>query len=238
MMSSDDYKDQITDAVKSFWGIKSTQSNNRKIEDQGSRSSVTGGKHLDGFVQLLLKIAIEVGVPSGHIYTKGNIIPGYFRPSKNWDLIIIDDHNKLIAAIEFKSQSGPSFGNNFNNRTEEALGNAIDLWTAFRENSFPQKVPPWLGYLTVVEKCEKSTKPVSVKEPHYKVRPEFKSSSYLDRYNLLCQKLMLEKHYTRAALLWTDTDLNYGSMDSDVSIESFIDSFIGHLSGCLQQFSR
>ena len=31
-----------------------------------------------------------------------------------------DQSPRLVAALEFKSQVGPSFGNNFNNRTEEA----------------------------------------------------------------------------------------------------------------------
>ena len=51
----------------------------------------------------------------------------------------------LLAAFEFKSQVGPSFGNNFNNRTEEALGSATDLWTAFREGAFQTSQRPWLA---------------------------------------------------------------------------------------------
>jgi len=35
-------------------------------------------------------------------------------------------------AIELKSRVG-SFGNNVNNRTEEAIGNAADIWRAYEE---------------------------------------------------------------------------------------------------------
>lgn len=42
----------------------------------------------------------------------------------------------MIAAVELKSQVGPSFGNNCNNRTEEAIGTAHDFWTAYREGAF------------------------------------------------------------------------------------------------------
>ena len=62
-------------------------------------------------------------------------LPGFFRPTKEWDIVVVSDNN-LIAAIELKSQIGPSFGNNFNNRTEEALGTAMDIWTAYREGAF------------------------------------------------------------------------------------------------------
>jgi hypothetical protein len=78
-----------------------------------------------------------------------------------------------LAAVEFKSQRGPSFGNNFNNRTEEAMGSALDLWTAYREGAFNKTIRPWLGYVFLLEDCEGSRRPVKVREPHFKVFPEF-----------------------------------------------------------------
>ena len=114
-------------------------------------------------------------------------LPGFFRPTKEWDLLVIRD-NKLIAAIEAKSQVGPSFGNNFNNRTEEALGSALDLWTAYREGAFLNGPQPFLGYFFMLEDCSTSQRPVKVKEPHYKVFPEFVDASYNKRYELFCRK--------------------------------------------------
>jgi hypothetical protein len=67
-------------------------------------------------------------------------LPGFFRPTKDWDMLVVHEGH-LIAAVEFKSQRGPSFGNNFNNRTEEAIGNATDLWTAFREGAYGKGRP-------------------------------------------------------------------------------------------------
>lgn len=100
--------------------------------------------------------------------TRSNQLPGYIRPTKDWDFLIISPSKKLISVIEFKSQVG-SFGNNFNNRTEEALVSAVDFWTAFRENVYPNQQAPWVGYLMAVERCEKSTSVVKVAEPHFKV---------------------------------------------------------------------
>ena len=55
-----------------------------------------------------------------HVYCEKYVeIPGWYRPEKKWDLLVVAD-NKLLAGIEFKSQVG-SFGNNYNNRTEEAI---------------------------------------------------------------------------------------------------------------------
>ncbi len=77
----------------------------------------------------------------------------------------------LVAAIELKSQVGPSFGNNFNNRTDEALGTALDIWTAYREEAFRSSPAPWLGYLLLLEDCPESRRPVGAGEPHFPVFP-------------------------------------------------------------------
>jgi len=45
-----------------------------------------------------------------------------------------------------------SFGNNYNNRTEEALGSAVDLWAAYREGAFKPSRGPWFGLCDVALK--------------------------------------------------------------------------------------
>jgi hypothetical protein len=126
-------------------------------------------------------------------------LPGWFRSEKDWDLIVMLD-GQLLAAIEFKSQVG-SFGNNFNNRTEEALGNATDIWAAFREGAFAPSARPWLGFFMLLEEAPGSTRPVRPREPHYKVFPEFKNASYLNRYDILLTKLVRERLYDGCCLL-------------------------------------
>ncbi|MEA1954355.1 MAG: PaeR7I family type II restriction endonuclease [Campylobacterota bacterium] len=231
-MTTKNYKPQIQLAITHFWNTRNRQKDSTK---SSNRSAVTGGKQLDGFLELLSVVAIDMGIPKECIYLKGNHISGYFRPTKDWDLLIISPNNKLIAVIELKSQVG-SFGNNFNNRTEEALGSAVDFWTAYRENAYPEQSAPWLGYLMLVEKSEKSTKPVRVSEPHFKVLPEFIGCSYLERYKILCQKLMLERHYSQSCLLWSQDNGSYSSLSDEISIETFIQSFQGHLIGQLREF--
>ena len=232
------YKSKIQTAINIFWDTRNRQKKNQQSkskQDTGNRSAVTGGKQLDGFIDSLTQVALDVGIPKDCIFTKGNHIPGYFRPTKDWDILIISPNKKLIAVIELKSQVG-SFGNNFNNRTEESIGSAVDLWTAFREKAYPNQVAPWVGYMMIVEKSAKSTSPVRVSEPHFKVFKEFIGGSYLDRYRILCQKLILERHYNHCCLLWSKADYTYGDIAKDISIDSFLNSFIGHLLGQLNEF--
>lgn len=234
-MDTQKNKTLIKAAVKSFWETKKKQLS--ASGDSSNRGAVVGGKQLDAFAELLKAIAIENGIPEECIYTSQAYLPGFFRSSKNWDFLIIAPNKKLIAAVELKSQIG-SYGNNFNNRTEEALGDAVDLWTAFRENQFPGQSAPWVGYLTVVGKDKGSNSPVRNNEPHYPVLPEFQDATYLDRYRILCQKLILERHYSMAALICTSGPEHYEDVSEDTSIDRFLQSFIGHLIGNLNEFQQ
>ncbi|MDE2950829.1 MAG: hypothetical protein OXT68_08675 [Chloroflexota bacterium] len=108
---------------------------------------------------------------------------------------------KFAAGIELKSQVGPSFGNNFNNRAEEAIGSATDIWAAYREGAFAPSPRPWLGYLMLLENSPKSTRPVKVLQPHFAVFPEFSGASYATRYELLLTKLVRERLYDSSCLL-------------------------------------
>lgn len=195
---------RVRKAVASYWKTLDAQSQQQKSgdADRGGRAAVTGGKQMEAFCGVVNQLLIENGVPEAHIFTQTKLeLPGYFRPTKSWDMLVIHE-GRLIAALEFKSQRGPSFGNNFNNRTEEAIGTATDLWTAYREEAFGRGNPrPWLGWVMLLEDCDRSTKPVSVDEPHFEVFPEFKGASYAQRYELLLRKLVQEGLYDNAAFL-------------------------------------
>ena len=232
-MNKEELHSRINEAVSGFWETKKKQLSSSG--DNSNRGAVTAGKQLDGFIALLKDIALQQGVPEECIYVSQAYLPGYFRSSKDWDFLIVTPKKKLAVAIELKSQVG-SYGNNFNNRTEEAVGSAVDLWTAFREKQFPDQQAPWIGYLTVVGQDEDSTSPVRNFEPFFPVRPEFNSASYLDRYRNLCQKLVLERHYSAAALVCTEGPGHYTKMSDGTSIEVFINSLKGYLTGIADEF--
>jgi hypothetical protein len=224
------------EAVRFYWQTRFRQvEKQRKAggSDQGLRSAVTGGAQMDGFIELLTKLVIEAGIDRSHIHYKDSLeLPGYFRPSKRWDFLVVVK-SQLVAALESKSQVGPSFGNNFNNRTEEAMGSALDLWTAYREQAYGTAVRPWIGYMFLLEDSPSSTKSVGVKEPHFKVFPEFRNSSYAKRYELFCRRLVLEKHYDHAAFLMSSPEkgLNgeYSEPAPDLTFQTFANSLVAHM---------
>ncbi|MEA5596909.1 PaeR7I family type II restriction endonuclease [Rivularia sp. UHCC 0363] len=227
------------DAIYGFWNTRVAQAQTQTLAgkiDQGNRGSVTGGKQMDGFILTITNLLLASGVPQHHIHVKKSltVIPGFFRPTKTYDFLVIDAEKKqLKVVIELKSQVG-SFGNNFNNRTEEAMGAALDIWTAFREGVFGKAPPPpWIGYLLLLEDCDASLTPVRVSQPHFDVLPEFKQSSYAKRYELFCQKMVRERHYNAACFLMTDRDRvtntpNYTEPSPDLSAANFLRQLILH----------
>lgn len=231
----DDLEKGVKDAVCFFWETRSNQILKQEAtdtHDQGNRGAVTGGKQLDGFVELILKLLTMNGISEKSIFINSDLeLPGYYRPNKKWDLLVVEN-NILIMAIEFKSQVGPSFGNNFNNRTEEAMGSALDIWTAYREGVFGQQKAPWLGYFMILEDCIKSNTPVKVRSPHFNILPEFINTSYIQRYKTFCKKLILERKYNSAYFITTNNkngSISYNYPDINLSYRSFITSMLGAL---------
>lgn len=192
---------------------------------------MTGGKQMEGFCDLVRWAVTENGMPDASIHVRKRLeLPGYFRPTKRWDLIVVHDGH-LVAAIEFKSHVGPSFGNNFNNRTEEALGNATDLWTAYREGAFGIERPrPWVGWFMFLESCPASSNVVNVSEPHFPVFDEFRETSYGGRYAIMLRKLVMERLYDGTALVVARRDsVEYAEPAADLTVLRFLAGLAGHV---------
>ena len=226
-----DYKKELGKAVQHFWRTrgkqKKRQGGDSGVKDAGNRAAVTGGKHADGFVRLIAAIVKNASLPNVEIHVtekKPRTLPGFYRPCKEWDLVVLSDNN-LVAVVEVKSQVG-SFGNNFNNRVEEALGNATDFWAAYREGAFKPSQRPWLGYLFMLEETPASLKPTKriVLKP-YRIDDAFQERSYATRYELVCERLVRDRLYD-AACFFTSNVKNgrrgeYREPNPELSIRNF-----------------
>ena len=231
------YEEKAREAIRAFWvnreNARRRQARSGKA-DQGERAGVTAGKNMDGFVDLVSHIVRANGLAHADIHRKGRVVtlPGYFRPTKLWDLVVIN-RGRLVAALEFKSQVGPSFGNNFNNRTEEAIGTALDLWTAFREGAFGEQTRPFVGWLILVEDTSGSRGPVRDRSPNFPIFAEFKGASYADRYNILCRKLVQEQLYAVASVLLSPRSAantgEYLELGELTGLRTFVTGLAGHI---------
>jgi hypothetical protein len=196
-----DLQARFQEAVQHFWVARSAQQQkqiDRGRIDAGSRGAVTGGTQMGALETLVVDLLCEAGLERLQVKTRTALeLPGYYRPEKKWDLLVIAD-GTLVTAVEFKSQVG-SFGKNYNNRVEEAIGNATDLWTAFGEGRLGT-VRPFLGYLFLLEDTPEVHVPIRVSEPYFPVDSMFKDVSYSQRYQILCQRLVLQGLYDAACL--------------------------------------
>ena len=240
-----DFDARLRAAVGAFWSARASVLPGKQ---GGTRDTVVGGKNLDGFADLVRSVAVHCV----HTRRGSAVLPGFFRGTKSWDVLVIHQR-RLLAVFEFKSQVG-SFGNNFNNRSEEAIGSAADLWVAHHHGAYSDGQhrsrnrvaegevallnptlqadprPPFVGWLMLLEDCEASLRAVRCEQPHFKVFPEFESASYATRYQILCERLVERGLYSAAALELTvpDTD-QHRSLSSATSLRTLFAEFAGRV---------
>jgi len=222
------------DAVRHYWNTLKTQfaSQAEQDADRGNRAAVTGGKQMDGFVSLLVSCLGHIGLPSSALQYQAKpkrTLPGFFRVTKDWDFAIVHK-DRLLASIELKSHRGPSFGNNQNNRAEEAIGSGTDFWISHREGNLgTEPARPWLGWLMLVEDCEASRKSVSHQSSLFPVDSVFEEASYCDRYGILAGRLQAEKIYDHAAIVCSQDPANGDQLLSDWNRQTSLRVFVTRL---------
>ncbi len=226
---------RVADAIRRMWRMRDEQAARQLAsgrQDAGTRGTATGGRHLDAFAEILGELAREAGFGDEEIrFRTGVELPGFYRPTKKWDLVVTR-RERLCAAVELKSMAG-SYGNNLNSRSEEALGSATDIWAAFKVGTLGVH-QPWLGYLFVIRDEPLSTTPVRVPPAALPTDPVFTGTTYVERYGILCERMVLERLYTAAALLSAPRESAgvYSEPRQGLGFGAFARSFFGHLIGC------
>jgi hypothetical protein len=248
MTTQIDIDARLQKAVQRYWADRA-KNKEKQIRsgrsDAGDRAEVTGGTQMGALEALVADILCEAGLKRLDVHTRTALeLPGYFRATKKWDLIVVSE-GQLVLAMEFKSQAGASIGNNVNNRSEEAVGSAKDIWTAYREGRFGEKAPPpFLGYLFLLEDRVNVKTPVANKEPHFKVDPIFRGEpftskrgqaghrgvTYAQRYELLCRRLVLERIYNAACFMMATNSKNtvISQPAEDLTFARFTAALRGH----------
>ena len=197
---------RITAAVD-FW-VKTKLEQQTKAEaagtaQEGNRAGVTGGNHLAGINLLLLDELNGLGLTNlTTAYNRQATVPGYYRASKSWDLLV-SHKDKPVLAIEYKSMKG-SEGKNLNNRADEVIGAAQDLRRAQEHGLLPQTM--MRGYVYLMEVTPEVQKPVAVRTKAGTPDPEFEGASYLDRVGIMCERLRDDGLYDMSWALGVTSD--------------------------------
>ena len=233
----DDIHSELKDAVQYYWETRSGQGKDqRESEDstRGRRAEVLGGQQMDSFAGLVEDIIVDTGIPRDSVkHDYHATLPGYFRHEKEWDTAVVHD-DELLAVVEYKSQAS-SFGNNLNNRAEEAIGNNTDLIQAYEEGVFAPSPQPWIGYLMLMaDNTESGTVP-RLREVNFQVEDEFRDASYVDRMELLCLRMVRQRLVNESAFILSDEESgmhgNYWEPNEELAFERFARSLASHVRG-------
>ncbi len=233
----DDLDTELSDAVQWYWETRSGQgTTQRDSEDstRGRRAEVLGGQQLDGFAGLIEDIVVAAGLPREsvkHYYYA--TLPGYFRHEKEWDTAVVH-RGELLAVIEYKSQAS-SFGNNLNNRVEEAIGSNTDLLQAYEEGVFAPSPQPWIGYLMLMADNKESRAKPRPREVTFAVDDEFRDATYVDRMELLCLRMVRQRLVNESAFILSDErngpEGEYWQPNDELTFERFARSLTSSLRG-------
>ncbi len=228
-----DYSDSVRAAVADFWNVRRSQadeSESRGVVNTGTRAEVTGGRHLDALHDLVVSVFVDAGIPARLIDVKRRPIAGYFRRDKSWDIVVMVA-DRVVGIIELKSMAGANPGQNYNNRTDEALGQAVDVWKAVeREIIWPLR--PWLDYFMLLEDNEAFTTEVKPRSAVWETDPTFEGASYVDRYVIFFERMVRERLLDAACVVLADrasAELRFPS--DSVSFQAFAAAIHGR---CLQ----
>lgn len=227
--------DEVSDAVEWYWETLSDQADTQrdsKNTARGRRAQVLGGAQMDGFAGLIEDALVDAGLPRDDVlHDHDATLPGYFRATKRWDIAVVHEE-EVLAAIELKSIAS-SFGNNLNNRVEEAVGNNIDIHEAYQNGVIEQSKPPWIGYLILMADTEGSSSSVRVREPNVTIDDEYRDASYIDRARLLCERLVRQGVVDSTAFLISakeeGIDGGFDEPNPNLSFQQFLNDVVAHV---------
>jgi hypothetical protein len=206
----------IAEAVATFWSgrIQGTQT---AVHDRAFLELIAGDLTAKGYAPHVAQGISDAAARIG----------GYFRASKSWDIVCRDDEGRLSVAIEFKSQVD-SYGNNENNRYEEALGSGLDARARYGHAVL-------LGFVLVLCDEEATTRPTTM--VHDEIHPEFRRTSHVDRRALFARRLTGFRvnqmpFYDAAAILLVSRDGAHRHLDDPaLDLRTFADRLTHRLNG-------
>lgn len=225
-----DYTEKVEAAVASYWDVRKSQA--RRSEESGAvntglRSEVTGGRHLDALELLLVDVLVDAGIPAEIMEVKRRPIPGYFRRDKSWDVVVTVE-GRVLVIIELKSIVGTNPGQNFNNRTDEALGQALDVWKAVERGIIDSPLRPWLGYFMLIEDNEAWNRVSAPRRAVWPSDPKFESTSAIDRSTIFFDRMVRERLLDAACVVLADRESGAVRFSQDsLAFQAFAASLFG-----------
>lgn len=229
-----DYSERVQAAVALYWEVRESQAERSReagVVNTGLRAEVTGGRHLDALELLVIEVLVDAGIPARMMEVKRRPIPGYFRRDKSWDIVVTIE-GRVLAIVELKSIVGSNPGQNFNNRTDEALGQAMDVWTAVERGIIDSPLRPWLGYFMLIEDNEAWNRVSTARSAVWPADPMFDDTSAADRTAIFFDRMVRERLLDAACVVMANRSTGEVRYKQDnLAFQSFAAAMFGR---CLQ----
>lgn len=203
-------------------------------EDSSNRD-----KHLDTLANALVADLVEGGInPESIFLSPRNVVgrkpdttvPGWFRPTKNWDIVIYHGE-ELMGVIELKTLT-KSIAKNVNNRVEESIGSPYDLSTAAIEGLLGHLVrKPVMGYAMIIPSNEdtesvKLYNDINAPATRFSVDDAFDRKSIATLFTVSGRRLLQKGIYDAVWVVKQTEDERVIEPDDQLTYARFIKTFI------------
>lgn len=179
---------------------------------ENTGAQARSARHMLGLNNYVKQIFIDAGLKE-HEVKVDTVIPGYFRRSKNWDIVAVHK-GRLVGIVELKSQA-TSPGNNANNRIEEAIGSPVDARMFHEVTSAFGELGIWAAWGMVFNRDQEDItgkKRSGVRSQHFTLDPIFEPFTYAGQYGTMIQRLIAQNIYDAGWMVstWVNSDGSVG----------------------------
>lgn len=179
-----------------------------KAGKEGTGAQARSARHMNDLNDYVRQMFIDAGLTETEVAVN-TVIPGYFRRSKNWDVVAMHK-GRLVGLVELKSQM-TSPGNNANNRIEEAIGSPVDARVLHEVTSAFGELGVWAAWGMVYNRDQEDYsggKRPGVTSKHFDIDPVFEPFSYAGQYGTMIQRLISHKIYDAGWMVttWVEPD--------------------------------
>lgn len=170
-------------------------------------------RHMQSLAAFVRQMFVDAGLAEADV-TIDSIVPGYYRRSKNWDVVAMYKGH-LVGVVELKSQE-TSPGNNANNRIEEAVGSAADAKVVQELTGAFGDLGVWAAWCMTFNRDAESGRPIRIRSPQ-RVRfpltdPEFADMTYASQYATAIKRFIAQNVYDAGWMVvtWVNDDGTIG----------------------------
>lgn len=169
--------------------------------------------HMQSIALFVRQMFIDAGLAEDDV-TVDSIVPGYYRRSKNWDVVAMHKGH-LVGVVELKSQAS-SPGNNANNRIEEAIGSSVDVKAVQELTGAFGSLGVWAAWCMTFNRDTESGNPIrSPRKSQVRFPvddPAFDNMTYASQYAVAIERMVSQKVYDAGWMVvtWVNPDGTIG----------------------------